>query len=90
MQGYFSCPSLLVHLRSLWGFPFLLHRKHAQTLLTTSSVVYAAWFGYGYLQAFYLNPDPQSPIASLSKFGAWHLFLVQLAAAVGLLGRLAE
>jgi hypothetical protein len=53
-------------------------------------VVYAAWFGYGYLQAFYLNPDPQSPIASLSKFGAWHLFLVQLAAAVGLLGRLAE
>lgn len=44
---------------------FALRSRSAQVLLATSSVLYAAWFGYIYADAFYLNPDPQSPIAFL-------------------------
>ncbi|QDU11856.1 hypothetical protein V202x_52810 [Gimesia aquarii] len=43
----------------------VLLSTRAQTMLTISSVVYALWFGYIYAQAFYINPDPQSPIAFL-------------------------
>lgn len=44
---------------------FALPSASAQRLLTISSVLYAVWFGYVYAQVFYINPDPQSPIAFL-------------------------
>jgi len=64
-SGLFFVPFAFGPLVVTLGLSFLLRCKHAQRLLTISSLAYAAWFGYIYLQAFYLNPDPQSPIAFL-------------------------
>ena len=44
---------------------FMFRSANAQAVLAISSVSYAAWFGYIYVQAFYINPDPQSPIVLL-------------------------
>ena len=38
-------------------------RRSSQNIITIGSVLYAAWFGYTYLNAFYWNLDPQSGLA---------------------------
>ncbi len=57
----FSFGPLVVSL----GLAFALRSIRAQVLLTISSVLYGAWFAYICAQAFFVNPDPQSPIAFL-------------------------
>ena len=47
------------------GLAIALRSRPAQIVLSLSSVLYAAWFGYVYAQAVYINPDPQAPIAFL-------------------------
>ena len=40
-------------------------RRACQITLIIGSVLYAAWFGYLYIGAFYLHPSPQSGIILL-------------------------
>ncbi|WP_145351734.1 hypothetical protein [Roseimaritima multifibrata] len=40
-----------------------LRTFYAQLVLAMSSLVYAVWFSYVFAHTFYINPDPQSPIA---------------------------
>lgn len=40
-----------------------LRTSYAQVVLAISSLAYAVWFGYVFAYAFYINPDPQSPVA---------------------------
>jgi hypothetical protein len=47
------------------GLAIALRSRPAQIVLSLSSILYAAWFGYVYAQAVHINPDPQSPIAFL-------------------------
>ena len=63
--GLFFVPFAFGPLAVTLGLSVLLRSKPAQAVLTVSSVLYAVWFGYVYLQAFHLNSDPQSPIAFL-------------------------
>ncbi len=42
---------------------FFLQSSVAQAVLAISSLLYGVWFGYIYIFAVYINPDPQAPIA---------------------------
>ncbi|WP_339727784.1 hypothetical protein [uncultured Gimesia sp.] len=63
--GLFFVPFVFGPLVVTAVLSFALLSTRAQTLLTISSILYALWFVYIYAQAFYINPDPQSPIAFL-------------------------
>ena len=63
--GLFFVPFVFGPLVVTAVLSFVLLSTRAQKLLTISSILYALWFVYIYAQAFYINPDPQSPIAFL-------------------------
>lgn len=63
--GLFFVPFAFGPLIVTLGLSLVLRSPHAQQLLTISSVAYAVWFAYVYLQAFYINLDPQSSLAFL-------------------------
>lgn len=44
---------------------FVLKSRGAAILLAVGMLAYAAWFFFVYVDAFYVHPDPQSPIALL-------------------------
>jgi len=63
--GLFFVPFSFGPLAVTLGLAFALRSPLAQVLLTVSSVLYGAWFAFICAQAFFVNPDPQSPIAFL-------------------------
>jgi hypothetical protein len=44
---------------------FISPIRSCQTTLVVGSLLYAAWFGFVFLNAFYLHLDPQSALALL-------------------------
>jgi hypothetical protein len=44
---------------------FFLKSKGSGTVLCIGILAYLAWFFFIYIDVFFLNPDPQSPIALL-------------------------
>ena len=63
--GLFFVPFAFGPLAVTIGLALACRSTFAQVLLTVSSVSYGAWFAYICAQAFFVNPDPQSPIAFL-------------------------
>lgn len=63
--GLFFVPFAFGPLAVTIGLALACRSTFAQVLLTVSSVLYGAWFAYVYVQAFFVHPDPQSPIAFL-------------------------
>lgn len=63
--GLFFVPFSFGPLAVTIGLAFALRSTLAQVLLTVSSILYGAWFAFVCAQAFFVNPDPQSPIVFL-------------------------
>ena len=63
--GLFFVPFSFGPLAVTVGLALALRSTLAQVLLTVSSVLYGVWFVFICAQAFFVNPDPQSPIAFL-------------------------
>lgn len=62
----------------------LLRSRLSQWILSLAAVAYFSWFCWIYCRAFYVNPDPQSPIA-LVVIGIYALpvmILLWIAAAI--------
>jgi hypothetical protein len=65
LGGLFFVPFAFGPLTVTIGLAFACRSTLAQYLLTVSSALYGAWFAFVYVQACYVNPDPQSPIVFL-------------------------